>query len=80
MLLNARSIRDHQSFKEVFSYSVFRGCRNIERVEIAPREHLKTSLRLSDGRLQNFEKGRLFRSRGLHACNLFAGSERANCS
>jgi len=80
MLFNARSIRNHQSFKQVFSYAMFRWCGNIERVKIARREQLKTSLRLSGGSLQIVEEARLIRWRSFKAFNFFVRRERANCS
>jgi len=80
MLLNTRSIGNHQSFKQVFSYSIFRGCGYIERMKIASREQLKASLRLSDRRLQIVEKNRLVRWRRFNAWNLFVRGQRANCT
>jgi len=69
MLLEARSIRNHQSFKKVFSDSLFRGYGNIERMEVARREQLKPSLRLSDAGLQVIEKNWLVRRGSFNAFN-----------
>ena len=80
MLLDARSIGNHQSFEEMFSYSMFRSCRHIERMKIAHREQLKTLLRISDGGLQFIKKILLVRWRGFNAFDLFVRSQRMNCS
>ena len=80
MLLDARSIGNHQSFKQVFSYSMFRRRGYIERMKIATREQLKASLRLSDRGLQIVVKTRLVRRRRFNAFDLFVRSQRANCS
>ena len=61
MLLDACSIRNHQSFEQVLSYSMFRRRRYIERMKIALREQLKASLRFSRSRLQVIEKLGLIR-------------------
>ncbi len=71
MLLDARSIGNHQSFEEMFSYSMFRGRRHIERMKIAHREQLKTPLRISDGGLQIIKKTRFVRWRRFNAFDLF---------
>jgi hypothetical protein len=80
MFLYARSIRNHQPFKEVLSDSILRGCGNIEWMKIARREQIKASLRLSDGNPQIIEKSQLVRCRTNNALNLFVRSQRANCS
>jgi len=80
MLLDARSIGNHQSFEKVFSYSIFRGGGNIKWMNIARREQLKASLRVSDGGLQIVKKARLIRCRSFDAFNQFVRSEGANCS
>lgn len=78
MLLNARSIGNHQPFEKVFSYAMFRGRGYIERVTIARREQLKASLRISDAGLQIIKKSRLVGWRSFNAFNRFIRSECAN--
>ena len=71
MLLDARSIGNHQPFEQVFSYSMFRRRRHIERMKIARREQLKASLRVSDGGHQIFKENRFVRWRGFETVNRF---------
>lgn len=78
MLLDARSIGNHQSFKQVFSYSIFRGGRHIEWMKIARGEQLKASLRVSDGGHQIIKENGLIRWRSFDAFNLFVRGQRAN--
>ena len=80
MLLNARSIGNHQSFEEMFSYSMFRGRGNIEWMMVARREQLKTPLRISGGGLQVVKRAGLVAWRNFDAFNRFVRGQRANCS
>ena len=79
MLLQPRSIRHHQSFKQVFSDSLLRGRGNVERMTIAGREQFKALFRSSNEQLQLIEEHRLVRCGSFAACNWLVRSQRANC-